>query len=157
MVKKFAAPKNGAHLGGRFGFFSASGGGQGGVRGARRRGGEGVGFLLKIPGGVGGVPQKRGGGGGTDGPRGCLQGIFFGGGGAKYFFSGPKCPPSHWSASMIKILVKKESLQKFGVISWSSPNGEALQQLQVGDRVSVYVQGASPRWQHVANLLKQGV
>ena len=34
------------------------------------------------------------------GPRGCLQRIggIFGGGGVKYFFSGPKRPPREWLA-----------------------------------------------------------
>ena len=43
---------------------------------------------------------RRGGGlfsrtGGAEGPGECLRqiGEFWGGGGAKYFFSGPKCPP----------------------------------------------------------------
>ena len=50
-----------------------------------RRGGDG--FLWKIPGG--GVFSRRG-----EGPGGCLQRIGdFLGGGAKYFFSGPKRPP----------------------------------------------------------------
>ena len=55
-------------LGGRFGyffFFSVRGGGRG-VRGARR---GGIGFLFKVPGGGGGFP----GGGGAEGPGGCLQ------------------------------------------------------------------------------------
>ena len=43
----------------------------------------------------GAVSQGRGVGGarGREGPGGCLPGIW-GWGGAKYFFSGPKCPPS---------------------------------------------------------------
>ena len=61
-------------FGGRFGYFFCSGEGE--VRGDRE--GGGVGFLLKIP-GRGGVSQEGGGNGG---------------GGAKYSFSGPKCPPS---------------------------------------------------------------
>ena len=53
-------------------------------------GGGGGSVLLKIPGGGGGFPGE--------GPRGregvCSElGNLFGGGGAKYFFSGPKCPP----------------------------------------------------------------
>ena len=76
-------------LGGRFGyflFFSDRGRGRG-VRGARK-GVRGVGFSLKIPGG--GVCRERGGGGGGRRGAGSLQGM---GGGAKYFFSGPKFPP----------------------------------------------------------------
>ena len=84
-------------LGGRFGYFlffllgrgkgefEAPGGGGGGVR-----------FLLKIPGGGGGGVQEG------EGPGGCLRrigDIFWGGGrGAKYFFVGPKCPPSIFCA-----------------------------------------------------------
>ena len=45
-------------------------------------------LLLKIPGG--GFPRR--GGGGDERPGGCLWGIR-GGGGAEYFFSGPKFPP----------------------------------------------------------------
>ena len=50
--------------------------------------GGGGDIVLKIPGGGGGLPGgwRRGG----EGPGGCLRGI---GGGAKYFFSGPKFPP----------------------------------------------------------------
>ena len=57
---------------------------KGEVRGAGRRG-----ALLKIPGG-GGVSRRR-----AEGPGGSLRqiGEFGEGGGAKYFFSGPKCPP----------------------------------------------------------------
>ena len=54
-------------------------------RGRRGRGGR---FLLKIPGG--GVSQAGGGGAG-EGLGGCLWGIS---GGAKFFFGGPKFPPS---------------------------------------------------------------
>ena len=47
---------------------------------------------MKFPGGGGGFPA---GGGGAEGPERCLRRIGeLGGGGAKYFFSGPKCPPS---------------------------------------------------------------
>ena len=58
--------------------------GEGGVRGVRKGGGR---FLLKIPGGGGGVFRR----GGAEGPGGCLRriGIFLGGG-PKYFFFGPE-------------------------------------------------------------------
>ena len=73
-----------------FFFFSARGGEEG-VRGRGEAGG--VGFSLKIPRG-GGVASP--GGGGAEGAGGCLRRIGdFWGGGAKYFFSGPKGPPSH--------------------------------------------------------------
>ena len=72
-------------LGGRFGyflFFSARGGGKGNPR---RREGGGVRFLLKIPGGGGGLEEG-------EGPRGregvCGELGNLGGGGAKYFFFG---------------------------------------------------------------------
>ena len=48
---------------------------------------EGVGFSLKIPGG-GSLP----GGVGARGREGVCRDL---GGGGKYFFSGPKCPPSY--------------------------------------------------------------
>ena len=72
-------------LGGRFGyflFFSARGGGRGSPR---RREGVGGRFLLKIP-GAGGVS----GGGGPEGPGGCLRriGDFGGGGDLNIFFRG---------------------------------------------------------------------
>ena len=46
---------------------------------------------MKIPGGGGGPPRKEGGGGarGLEG----VCGEFWGGAGAKYFFSAPKLPP----------------------------------------------------------------
>ena len=50
--------------------------------------GGGFGFLIESP--KGGVSRT----GGAEGPGGCLQHIGEFGGGAKYFFSGPKCPPS---------------------------------------------------------------
>ena len=58
------------------------GGGERGVRATGRR--VGVGFLLKIPGG-----------GGEGGGRGGWEGVCreFGGGGVKFFFSGPKRTP----------------------------------------------------------------
>ena len=78
------------YLGGRFGyflFFFCSGEGE---SGGNREGG-GVRFLLKIPGGGGVVFQEGRGGEGAGR-------VFAGnwrGGGAKYFFSGPKCPPRY--------------------------------------------------------------
>ena len=51
--------------------------------------GGGGGFLLKIP---RGVSRAGGGGGGVSSGREGVCGDF-GGGGAKYFFSGPKFPP----------------------------------------------------------------
>ena len=76
-----------------FNFFSARGRGRGSPR--RREGGGN--FLLKIPGGGGGSPGWVGAGG-----RGAGR-VFagnFGGGGAKYFFSGPKFPPSFISPKL---------------------------------------------------------
>ena len=71
-----------------FYFFFCSGRGKGESEAAGR---GGVDFALKIPEG-GGSP------GGAEGSRGregvCGQLGIWGGGGAKYFFSGPKCPPS---------------------------------------------------------------
>ena len=75
----------GGLLGGRFGYFLffLLGGGEEGVRGARR--GGGVGLLLKIPGG--GPRRERGGG------RVCAGNSGEGLGWPKYFFSEPKFPP----------------------------------------------------------------
>ena len=64
--------------------------GEGGRSPTRREGGGGAIFEWKIP-GEGGLPGGWGRGG--EGPGGCLRGIGGGGWGAKYFFSGPKCPP----------------------------------------------------------------
>ena len=61
------------------------GGGEKGVQGA----GRGL-FLLRIPVGGEGLPGGWGRGGRVVG--GCLRGIWAGGG--KYFFSGPKFPPT---------------------------------------------------------------
>ena len=74
-----------------FYFFLCSGRGKGESE-APRMGGR---FLLKIPGGWGGF-SRRG-----LGPRvsAANWGIWGGGGGAKYFFFGPKCPPSPSSFS----------------------------------------------------------
>ena len=67
-------------------FFSARGRG----RGSPRRGeGKGAIFYGKSQEGGGGLPGRWGRVG--KGPGGCLLGIW-GGGGAKHFFSGPKCP-----------------------------------------------------------------
>ena len=65
--------------------------------GSRRRRRWGIGFLLKSPGkGGGGAP-------GREVPRGregvCSELGNLGGGGAKYFLWGPKCPPSKEHAS----------------------------------------------------------
>ena len=79
-------------LGGRFGYFLffLLRGEEGGVRGEREGGGSA--FSLKIPGG-GGVPGEGGRGrGGREGVCREFGGICWWGG--KYFFSGPKCPPS---------------------------------------------------------------
>ena len=75
-------------LGGRFGYFLffLLGGGEGGLR--RQKG---VGFSLKIPGG-GGLPGERRRGGRRAGRVSARN--WGGGGGAKYFFSGLKCPHS---------------------------------------------------------------
>ena len=69
-----------------FNFFSARRRGKGSPR--RREGGERF-FCTKNP--RRGV--SRAGGAGGEGPGGCLRG-FWGGGVAKFFFSGPKFPPS---------------------------------------------------------------
>ena len=74
-------------LGGRFGFFFFFLFGGGGKGGRVRGGCRGVGFLLKLEGGGGGFRGGVVGGGRAPGE--CL----WGGGGAKFFFSGPKCPP----------------------------------------------------------------
>ena len=62
-----------SYFGGRFGYFYffLLGEGEGGVRGARR---GGVGFLLKIPGGEGFQPDRRG--RGFPGPLGSFETIF---------------------------------------------------------------------------------
>ena len=77
-------------LGGRFEyflFFSARGRGRGSARGAEK--GEDD-FLLKIPGGGGGLAGGWGGGRGA----GRVFAGNWGGGGKYFFFSGPKGPPS---------------------------------------------------------------
>ena len=67
-------------------FFSAGGRGRGS---ARRREGGGAIFLLENP-KEGGVSRVGEGGGARGREVVCRE---FGVGGAKYFFSGPKCPP----------------------------------------------------------------
>ena len=69
-------------------YFFLFGGGEGGVRGDRE-GGRGRISTENLRRG-GGFPRT--GGGGARGPGGYLQKIW--GGGAKYSFSGPKCPSS---------------------------------------------------------------
>ena len=82
----------GPYPGRRFGyflFFSAGGEGKGCPR---RRGRGGRGLFFEIPGGGGSL--WRVGGGGARGREGVCGGIV-GGGGAKFFFSGPKFPPRY--------------------------------------------------------------
>ena len=76
-------------------------------------------FLLKIPGGGGGRP------GGAEGPGGCLRriGEFLGGGGGKYFFSGPKCPPRIGGVLQYKLVYCGVSLSP----KFRSQQGTALQ------------------------------
>ena len=64
------------------------GGREGGPR--RQKGGEGVGFFMENPRRAG-VCQERGGWGGARGAGRVSAGK---GGGANFFFSGPKFPPS---------------------------------------------------------------
>ena len=78
-------------LGGRFEylyFFLFWGGGRG--KEASEEGGQGKRFLIKNRGRGGGFPRRRHWRG--KGARGMS--MKRGGGAAKYFFSGPKCPPS---------------------------------------------------------------
>ena len=83
-VRIFLTLDVGVILGGRSDifYFCLLGGGERGVRGARRGADD---FLLKIPGGEG-SPGRVG-----EGLGGCLRGIW---GGLIFFFSGPKFPPS---------------------------------------------------------------
>ena len=61
----------------------------GGERGSSRRQEErGILFSIENPRRGGGSPRR---GGGVEGLGGCLWGIL--GGGSKFFFSAPKCPP----------------------------------------------------------------
>ena len=76
-------------LGGRSGYFYFFARGRGRRSPSRWEGG---GFLLKIP-GRGGSPGR-----GAEGPGGSFRQIFWGG--AKYFFSGPKCPPRIFSRQL---------------------------------------------------------
>ena len=77
-------------------FFFLLGEGEWGVRGAR--GGGGVGFLIE---------SRRGGfsrTGGADGPEGCLQPVGgFGGGEAKYFFSGPNVHQGRCNSKSLRL------------------------------------------------------
>ena len=70
-------------------YFFCSGRGKGQSE-APGGGGGGGRFLLKIPGRGGGFQRGRG----REGVCGELGNLGGGGGGAKYFFSGPKSPPS---------------------------------------------------------------
>ena len=83
-----------------------------GESGATGRGGV-VGLLLKIQGGGGGSPG-RGGGRGVERVSAANWGIG-GGGGAKYFLSGPKRPPSmgQWISEreLKTIQINKEGLK----------------------------------------------
>ena len=89
-------------------FFSARGWGKG-VWGARRGGGGGF-FLWKSQEG-GGCFQEG------EGPGGCLwrTGEFWGGGGAKYFFSGPKRP-----------LGTLQAFQKFPVVCFPKTDKQGI-------------------------------
>ena len=74
-----------------FFFWSGRGNGESEVPGG------GVGFLIESP--KGGAVSRTG---GADGPEGCLQPVGgFGGGEAKHFFSGPKCPPRNLWAEFL--------------------------------------------------------
>ena len=55
--------------------------------GKRDSGAPGVDFVLKIPGG--GLQDER-----AEGPGAAAHWGIWGGGGSKYSFSAPKCPPS---------------------------------------------------------------
>ena len=70
-----------------FSFF-CSGRGNGGVRGVGK--GGGVDSYQKSQEGGGDFSRR-----GAEGPGGCAANWGIWGGGAKYFFSGPKCPPRH--------------------------------------------------------------
>ena len=73
-------------------YFFLFGGGEGGVRGAGRT----ISFENPRRGGL-----LAGGRGGGEGPGGCLREIW--GGGSKYFFSGPKFPPSFFASSELSV------------------------------------------------------
>ena len=72
-----------------FYFFSARGGGRGSPR-RRPGGGDGGSFFIEKP-RRGGLQDGRG---REAGRVSAANWEFWGGGGAKYFFSRPKCPPS---------------------------------------------------------------
>ena len=94
-----------------FFIFFLLGGGKERVRGAGR--GEGGNFLWKIRGGGGSSLWV--GAGGERGREGvCWE---LGGGGAKYFFSGPKCPPS----SLLNILVRGPFWRKKHILMTCGP------------------------------------
>ena len=80
-----AAHRMTENLGGRFGYVYFFCSGEGKRARDARKGVGGVGFLVKIPGG--GFSQQRG-GGGADGPGGCLRGI----GGEYIFLFGAETP-----------------------------------------------------------------
>ena len=85
--------------------------GAGGGGSPRRQEWAGVGFLLKIPGGGGGGSPTRGGGRGAGR---VSVGNFWEG--AKYFFSGPKCPPSFYIGT-------RKSTQTFSGKTFREPFG----------------------------------
>ena len=96
-------------LGGRFGyflFFFVLGEGKGGVRGA----GMGGSVFIENP-RRGGSPAQEG-PRGREGVRGKLGNL--GGVGAKYFFSGPKCPPSRFSLFLNYSMSEVQISQKSG-------------------------------------------
>ena len=88
-------------------YFFCSGEGKGEGKGERDAPRGGVRFLLKNARRRGGVSRERGEGG--RGSGGCLRGIWGGGGGAKYFFSGRN---SHQDSKLIQ-----QSVSWFGALS----------------------------------------
>ena len=87
---RFCSSVENTKLGGRFGYFLFFLLGGGGKEESEVPGGGGVGFLLKIPRGGGGFQEREVFQEGVCGE----WGNFLGEGGAKYFVSGPKRPPS---------------------------------------------------------------